>query len=429
MTYEQSLDFLYNSLPMFQRIGGAAYKPGLGTSMSLDDLFGNPHKTFKSIHIAGTNGKGSTSHLIASILQLSGYKVGLYTSPHLVDFRERIRVNGKMISKEAVTDFVNRYLGMKFDGSPSFFELTMIMAFDYFRSCNVDYAVIEVGLGGRLDSTNIITPVLSVITNISFDHTQFLGNTLPQIASEKAGIIKPGTPVVIGEDSPEIHDIFVQKAKIEGAPITFAEDRPAITGFERKDDLLYIDTTGYGTIIDELSGECQIKNANTVLTAVDRLKQLGVNITRDAILNGFRNVCEVSGLMGRWMIVGHAPRVVCDTGHNVGGIKYIVDQLEKESYTTLHIIIGFVNDKDISHILDMMPHNAVYYFTQASVTRALDCKALAEIAHEKGLTGNSYHTVKEAYEAAMKKCTEQDMIYVGGSTFIVADFLTITSKH
>ena len=348
MTYEQSLDFLYNSLPMFQRIGGAAYKPGLGTSMALDNLFGNPHKTFKSIHITGTNGKGSTSHLIASILQLSGYKVGLYTSPHLVDFRERIRVNGKMISKEAVTDFVNRYLDMNFDGSPSFFELTMMMAFDYFRSCNVDYAIIEVGLGGRLDSTNIITPILSVITNISFDHTQFLGNTLPQIASEKAGIIKPGIPVVIGEDCPEIHDVFVKKAKTEGAPITFAEEQPAITCVKRENDFLQIDTHDYGTIIGELSGECQTKNANTVLTAINWLKQFGVKITNEAVINGFRNVCEISGLMGRWMIVGHNPRVVCDTGHNVGGIKYIVNQLKKENYNTLHIIIGFVNDKDIS---------------------------------------------------------------------------------
>ena len=293
MTYKQSLDFLYNSLPMFQRIGGAAYKPGLGTSMALDNLFGNPHKTFKSIHIAGTNGKGSTSHLIASILQLSGYKVGLYTSPHLVDFRERIRVNGKMISKEAVTDFVNRYLDMNFDGSPSFFELTMMMAFDYFRSCNVDYAIIEVGLGGRLDSTNIITPILSVITNISFDHTQFLGNTLPQIASEKAGIIKPGIPVVIGEDCPEIHDVFIKKAKTEGAPITFAEEQPAITCVKRENDLLQIDTHDYGTIIGELSGECQTKNANTVLTAINWLKQLGVKITNEAVINGFKNVCEI----------------------------------------------------------------------------------------------------------------------------------------
>lgn len=429
MTYEQSLDFLYNSLPMFQRIGGAAYKPGLGTSMALDNLFGNPHKTFKSIHIAGTNGKGSTSHLIASILQLSGYKVGLYTSPHLVDFRERIRVNGKMISKEAVTDFVNRYLDMNFDGSPSFFELTMMMAFDYFRSCNVDYAIIEVGLGGRLDSTNIITPILSVITNISFDHTQFLGNTLPQIASEKAGIIKPGIPVVIGEDCPEIHDVFIKKAKTEGAPITFAEEQPAITCVKRENDLLQIDTHDYGTIIGELSGECQTKNANTVLTAINWLKQLGVKITNEAVINGFKNVCEISGLMGRWMIVGHNPRVVCDTGHNVGGIKYIVNQLKKENYNTLHIIIGFVNDKDISHILDLMPRNAVYYFTQASVSRALNCESLAKIAHEKGLAGNCYPTVKEAYKVAMENCSGQDMIYIGGSTFVVADFLPLVSNQ
>lgn len=426
MDYKEALDFLYNSLPMFQRIGGAAYKAGLDTSIALASLFDNPHRAFRSVHVAGTNGKGSTSHLLASMLRQSGYRVGLYTSPHLVDFRERIRVNGEMISRDAVIDFVNRYRAMHYDGAPSFFELTMVMAFDYFKRQQVDIAVIEVGLGGRLDSTNIISPMLSVITNISFDHTQFLGNTLPQIASEKAGIIKRRTPVVIGEDAPEIHDVFVNKALAEEASIVFAEERPQVTASHRDGDKWVLETRDFGTLIDELSGDCQVKNANTVLTAVGELRKLGIALPDDAVKDAFAHVCELSGLMGRWMIVGNTPRTVCDTGHNTGGWQYLSGQLRHEHYRRLHIVIGFVNDKDITHLLEMMPREATYYFTRASVPRALDCHVLAGMAQEKGLNGDSYATVKEAYDAARAAAAPDDMIFIGGSTFVVADFLEYT---
>lgn len=428
MDYKESLDFLYNSLPMYQRIGGAAYKAGLDTSIALATLFGNPHKAFRSIHVAGTNGKGSVSHLLASMLQRAGYRVGLYTSPHLVDFRERIRVDGEMISREAVTDFVSRYLAMGYGGSPSFFELTMVMAFDYFRLKQVDIAVVEVGLGGRLDSTNIITPMLSVITNISFDHTQFLGNTLPLIAAEKAGIIKPHVPVVIGEDAAEIHDVFVAKAAAEEAPIVFAEEQQQVKSARREHDRWIIETRDYGTIVDELSGDCQVKNAATVLAAVGELRKLGLNLLDEAVHDGFANVCEISGLMGRWMLVDDAPRTVCDTGHNTGGWQYLGRQLHNEHCRQLRIVIGFVNDKDIAHILEMLPQEAVYYFTQASVPRALDCHILADAARAKGLNGDAYPTVADAYCAALAASTADDMIFVGGSTFVVADFLSFKGR-
>ena len=429
MDYKESLDFLYNSLPMFQRIGGAAYKAGLDTSIALAARFGNPHESYRTIHVAGTNGKGSTSHLLASILQRAGYRVGLYTSPHLVDFRERIRVDGEMISREAVTDFVRRYRDMHYDGSPSFFELTMVMAFEYFKQMKVDIAVIEVGLGGRLDSTNIISPMLSVITNISFDHMQFLGNTLPQIASEKAGIIKPHTPVVIGEDAPEIHDVFVGKAASVGAPIIFAEQRPQVLAGRRENDRWLLETRDFGTVVDELSGDCQLKNANTVLVSVGELRRLGLTIPDCAVVDGFAGVCEISGLMGRWMVVGDRPRTVCDTGHNTGGWAYLSRQLRNEHYRRLHIVIGFVNDKDITHLLDMLPRNATYYFTRASVPRALDCNLLADRAREAGLQGRAYPTVAEAVAAARASATPDDMIFIGGSTFIVADFLSLPGRE
>ena len=423
MDYKESLDFLYNSLPMFQRVGGAAYKAGLGTSIALAELFDNPHKAFRSIHVAGTNGKGSVSHLLASILQRAGYRVGLYTSPHLVDFRERIRVNGEMISQEAVTDFVGRYQSMGYDGSPSFFELTMVMAFDYFRLRQVDIAVIEVGLGGRLDSTNIITPMLSVITNISFDHMQFLGDTLPLIAAEKAGIIKPHVPVVIGEDGAEIHDVFTSKAAAEDAPIVFAEEQRQVLSARREHDRWIIETSGYGTIVDELSGDCQVKNANTVLVAAGELRKLGICLPDAVVRDAFARVCELSGLMGRWMVVGTHPRTVCDTGHNTGGMQYIARQLRNEHYDTLRIVIGMVNDKDISGVLAMLPKEATYYFTRASVPRALPQDKLEALATQAGLKGRSFPTVKEAVTAAQKESRPEDLIFVGGSTFIVADLL------
>lgn len=409
---------------MFQRIGADAYKPGLDTSRRLDDLFGNPHRNYKTIHVAGTNGKGSVAHTLASVLQKSGYKVGLYTSPHLIDFRERIRINGEMIPKANVTNFVDRYLSCHFDGHPSFFELTMMMAFDYFNQEKVDIAVIEVGLGGRLDSTNIITPILSVITNISFDHTQFLGDTLPKIAFEKAGIIKHRIPVVIGEAEGDVRDVFANVAQTNEAPIIFAQDNPQVESFGRLGNYLSLKTKQFGNIEDELTGECQIHNANTILHAISSLKKLGLNITDNAVKEGFHNVCQISGLKGRWMEINDKPRVICDTGHNIGGFTYIVHQLKNENYTNLHIIIGFVNDKDIDHILEILPRNAKYYFTQASIPRALNCDTLSNKASEKGLYGGTFKSVVSAYQDAINKCADTDMVYIGGSTFVVADILS-----
>ena len=428
MTYQETIEYLYSQMPMFSRTGGDAYKEGLGTSLALDELYNHPHRAYKTIHVAGTNGKGSTSHLIASILQQSGFKVGLYTSPHLVDFRERIRVNGVMIPEQDVIDFVESYRNSGFEGHPSFFELTMTMAFDYFRKAEVDFAVIEVGLGGRLDSTNIITPVLSVITNISFDHTQFLGDTLPKIASEKAGIIKSGIPVIIGEAEGDVKQVFAEKAEKMYAPIIFAEECRQIKSFTRNGDSFVYETVANGTLNGELSGDCQVKNANTVLCAVHALQSIGVNIPQSAIESGFANVCSLSGLMGRWMVIGNSPRVICDTGHNVGGVQYIVRQLAKERYNRLHIVLGFVKDKDITHILEMFPRYATYYFTNASIPRALPAKELKAHATARGLDGNDYPTVEEAYHAAMETATPNDMIFIGGSTFIVADFLAIHDK-
>lgn len=410
-------------MPMFSRTGGDAYKEGLDNIISLSKLYGKPEETFKSIHVAGTNGKGSTSHLIASALQQSGYKVGLFTSPHLVDFRERIRVNGEMIPKQAVVDFVDTYISSGHSGKPSFFELTTMMAFDYFRNMGVDYAVVEVGLGGRLDSTNIILPVLSVITNISFDHTQFLGDTLAKIASEKAGIIKPGVPVVIGEAEGEVREVFAQKAADMQAPIVFAEDEQQILSHERVGDRLMMKTAENGILEGELTGDCQVKNANTALHAIHVLQSGGIDIPQNAIESTFAHVCELSGLMGRWMKVGENPRVVCDTGHNVGGVQYIVRQLAREKYSNLHIVLGFVKDKDITHILEMFPRYATYYFTNAAIPRALPAKELKALAVARGLDGNDYPTVQEAFSAACESAKADDMIFIGGSTFVVADFL------
>lgn len=425
MNYKETIDFLFTQVPMFQRIGSGAYKPGLQNTIALDNIFGNAHRTFRTIHVAGTNGKGSVSHTIASILQKSGYRVGLYTSPHLLDFRERIRVNGEMIPEEKVVDFVSRYRTCGFDGVPSFFELSTIMAFDHFRSEKVDIAVIEVGLGGRLDCTNIISPILSIITNISFDHTQFLGNTLSEIASEKAGIIKPGIPVVIGEAEGEVRQVFADKATLEDSPIVFAEDDRQILAHSKENGNLRLKTRDFGIIVDELSGDCQLKNANTILSALPLLREAGLNISDQAIKEGFAHVCEISGLMGRWMTVGTNPMVICDTGHNTGGFAYISAQLHAVKCTALRIVIGFVSDKDVSHVLAMLPHDATYYFAQASVPRAMDCNTLAALAEKAGLAGRSFSTVAEAYDTAIKESATSDFVYVGGSTFIVADLLAL----
>ena len=426
MTYDETVQYLFNCAPPFQQVGGAAYKEGLATTIALDNHLGNPHKKFLTIHVAGTNGKGSTSHTLAAILQECGYKVGLYTSPHLVDFRERIKVNGKMASKEYVIDFVKSHKAFFEPLQPSFFELTTAMAFNYFAEQDVDIAVIEVGLGGRLDCTNIITPILSIITNISFDHTQFLGNTLAEIANEKAGIIKPGVPVVIGETTTETKAVFTTKAKEADAPIVFAEEEALLLSAQPSPQGSFIyESTLFGIFEGELGGDYQQKNTNTLLSAIKILIDKGFSITTDNVRKGFTNVCATTGFTGRWQTVGTSPRMVCDAGHNTGGIKYIVEQLERESkkHTTLRIVFGMVNDKDITAVLAMMPTNAVYYFTQASIKRAMPSDELMTKALPYGLEGNCYLTVKDAVHAAKTESCASDFIFVGGSCFIVADLL------
>ena len=413
MTYKETIEYLFNSTPVFEHVGASAYKPGLQTTEILDAHYGHPHKNFKTIHIAGTNGKGSVSHSLASILQEAGYKVGLYTSPHLIDFRERIRVNGIPVSEEYVIRFVEdfKHLNSKriHPLSPSFFELTTALAFKYFAEEKVDIAVIEVGLGGRLDCTNIITPILSVITNISFDHTQFLGNTLAQIASEKAGIIKHQVPVVIGETTKETRPVFENKAKEMDAPIFFAEE---------------IDKSECDQYEFELKGSYQKKNLRTILCAMKRLPF----IHPEHIQKGLTNVCKNTGLMGRWQTLSTNPLIICDTGHNVGGWKYLAPQISSVPCDRLHIVFGMVDDKDIRNVLSMLPKNAVYYFTQANNHRAIPAQQVGELAKEYGLSGNTYPTVAQAYEEAKSSASENDFIFIGGSSYIVADLLCHISK-
>ena len=425
MTYQETLTYLYNSAPLFQHVGKAAYKEGLENTLALDEYFGHPHRKFRTIHVAGTNGKGSCSHTLAAILQSAGYRVGLYTSPHLVDFRERIRINGIPVSQEFVIDFVDKHRSFFEPLHPSFFELATAMAFHYFATQQVDVAVIEVGLGGRLDCTNIIHPDLCLITNISFDHVQFLGNTLAKIAGEKAGIIKPSVPVVIGETTPETKPVFQQKAAQVNAPIFFAEEEhPLLSALHDESGNYVYQTTRYHDLKGELGGICQEKNTNTLLTALPLLEQQGYHITETDIRNGFAHVCELTGLMGRWQKLSSHPTIVCDTGHNVGGIQYIVKQLSFQKYKQLHIVMGMVNDKDISGVLAMLPKDAIYYFTQASVQRALPAEKVKELASSYGLSGNAYPDVKTAVEAAQKRADADDFIFVGGSSFIVADLLS-----
>lgn len=426
MNYEETLDYLYNSAPLFQHIGKDAYKAGLENTYLLDEYFHHPHHTFRTIHVAGTNGKGSCSHTLAAILQSAGYKTGLYTSPHLVDFRERIRVNGISVPTTYVTDFVEKHRAFFEPLHPSFFELTTAMAFHYFAQEQVDVAVIEVGLGGRMDCTNIIRPDLCVITNISFDHVQFLGNTLAQIAGEKAGIIKEQVPVVIGETTPETKQVFMTRAKEANAPIHFAEEEQLlqVSTINHEGKRIY-QTTDYADLEGELGGLCQLKNTNTLLSAIRLLQQAGYRIAESDIRKGFAHVCELTGLMGRWQKLQDKPTLVCDTGHNVGGISYIVEQLAHQRYKRLHIVMGMVNDKDISGVLALLPRDAIYYFTKASVKRALPEKELQSLALLAGLHGNAYPDVETAITAARANADEKDFIFVGGSSFIVADLLKI----
>lgn len=439
MTYQETIKYLFNVTPMFEHIGASAYKPGLQTTEALDAHYGHPHRFYKTIHVAGTNGKGSCSHTIAAMLQHAGYKVGLYTSPHIVDFRERIRVNGQMVSEKYVIDFVEDFIHWNCSEQPndqqskleklypSFFELATAMAFKYFADEQVDVAVIEVGLGGRLDCTNIITPILSVITNISFDHTQFLGNTLAEIAAEKAGIIKPKVPVVVGEATSETRPVFEKKAMEADAPILFAEDLDEVlsTKPNNKGGLTY-KTRDFGKIEGELGGVYQEKNTNTILAAASVLKGdvIPISLSRTAISRGFADVCETTGLLGRWQTLQKNPLVICDTGHNVGGWQYLAPQIKSQPCKQLRIVFGMVDDKDIDTVLGMLPKDAVYYFTKASSKRAIPENIVCEKARALGLNGTTFSNVKDAFAKALSEADSDDFIFVGGSSYVVADLLS-----
>lgn len=426
MTYSQTIQYLYDRLPVFHRIGESAYKPGLDNTIRLMNALNNPHQRYRTIHIAGTNGKGSVSNMLAAVLQQAGYKVGLYTSPHLVDFGERIRVNGKMIDQQYVVDFVEKHFELFDEIEPSFFEATMAMAFNYFADTRVDIAVIEVGLGGRLDSTNIIQPELSVVTNISFDHVGFLGDTLAKIAFEKAGIIKTNTPVVIGEVLPETRPVFETKAKLENAPIYFAEERLNVSFSNYENAKMRVTTSESKSFIVGLSGLYQLKNIATALTALEQLNKLDFNVSEDDIAKGLELVTEITGLQGRWQVLQQNPTVVADTGHNVGGIQFVVEQLKTQAYQTLRIVIGMVNDKDITSVLALLPTEARYYFTQANIARALPAEELMEKAQSFGLKGRCYSSVEEAVNSALEESEKDDFVFVGGSNFIVGEALATT---
>lgn len=429
MTYPEAIQYLYQRLAVFHHVGASAYKPGLDNTIRLLGALGNPHTRYKTIHIAGTNGKGSVSHMMASVLQESGYKTGLYTSPHLVDFGERVRVDGTMISQEYVVDFVETHQALFAEIQPSFFEATMAMAFAYFAHCGVDVAVIEVGLGGRLDSTNIICPELSVITNISFDHTGFLGSSLEQIAGEKAGIIKKNTPVVVGEYLPETRPVFQQKADEMNAPLIFAEDVLQVVSYQYVDDKMQVSLSDGKSYKAGLTGTYQLKNIVTTLVAVEQLQQRDFLIPRRAIDKGVERVIENTGLQGRWQVAGEHPKIVLDTGHNTGGIAWVVRQLKEQTYSTLRIVIGMVNDKDISTVLSLLPREALYYFTQANIERALPADELMRIAYPYGLMGKAYTTVQAAIHEAVADADADDFIFVGGSNFVVGEALEALRKR
>lgn len=406
MTYQETVKWMFAQLPMYQLQGASAYKTDLTNTILLADYLGHPERDIKFIHVAGTNGKGSTSHMLASILQEAGYKTGLYTSPHLKDFRERIKISGSDISEDFIVDFVSKHQSFFEANQLSFFEMTVGLAFDYFNRENVDIAIIETGLGGRLDSTNIITPLLSVITNIGIDHVQFLGNTLELIAGEKAGIIKPKVPVVIGEYTRETKPVFEAKANKTQSKIYFASD---LISEDYPSDLI---------------GDYQIHNKKTAVQAIRVLQsQNEFLISDENIKKGFLNVVKNTGLQGRWQQLQSNPKVICDTAHNKQGLEVVLNQIQKDDFEQLHAVLGVVNDKDLSEILPLFPQNAKYYFCRPNIPRGLDASVLKEAASELGLKGNAYNSVSEAYGAALKSASEKDFIYIGGSTFVVAEIL------
>lgn len=425
LSYDDTLRFLYENLPMFQRIGAAALKNDLTNTVALCTALGDPQKKFKSIHVAGTNGKGSSSHMLASIFQSAGYKTGLYTSPHLKEFTERIKINGAEVSRGFIIDFVDRIRPVIERIKPSFFEITVAMAFDYFAQNNIDVAMIEVGLGGRLDSTNVITPELSLITNIGWDHKDILGDTLEKIASEKAGIIKPGVPVVISERQENVEEVFIRKSNEVSAPLYFATDRYKSVRRGQKDlagfDIFKDGVLAYRDLQLPLQGFYQGRNILGVINSVDLLRKMGWNISDNKLLEGLDSTVRQTGLKGRWQILGEHPLKVCDTAHNIDGMREVVRQIDQQVFHTLHLVIGMVKDKDITQVLRLLPKHAHCYFCQAKIPRALDAGVLAEQALNEGLTGVVIADVNEAISLAETRATADDMIFIGGSTFVVAE--------
>lgn len=423
MNYQQTIDYLYNRLPMFSKVGGSALKHDLHNIRALCNILGHPETRYAMVHIAGTNGKGSTSHMLSAILQQAGYKTGLYTSPHLRDFRERIRVNGEMMTEEAVIGFVQRMQPHIETIDPSFFEVTVAMAFEYFAAEEVDIAIIETGMGGRLDSTNIITPILSVITNISFDHMQFLGDTLPLIAVEKAGIIKPGVPVIISETQEETKQVFEETAARQQSAISFADQHYKVTNAVPGPESLRLTINEKRSFTLDLSGNYQKKNILGVLNAVDILRQQGWQISEEDLAIALSQVKRLTGMGGRWEVIGQHPYTVLDVAHNEAGIRVVLEQLALVQYKKLHIVTGFVKDKDVPAALALLPSSAIYYFTRAQIPRAMDEQQLLQLGHQAGLQGHAYSTVPEAYRAAQANAAEDDMILVCGSFFIVGEIV------
>lgn len=434
MTYEETTQYLFKQTANYEQQGQTGYKEGLENSLALDERYNHPHHQFKSIHVAGTNGKGSCSHMLAAILQRCGYKVGLYTSPHLVDYCERIRINGKTISRDYVVNFVEEGKSFFEELGASFFEITTAMAFKYFADNSIDIAVVEVGLGGRLDSTNIIAPIVSVITNISLDHTELLGSTLEQIAMEKGGIIKRGVPVIIGETTPETHVLFKALADEAEAPIIFAEEHAEVASYEPRNEGGFRYTTKHLGVFDcELSGYYQPKNMNTMLPVLNELMKQGYLVACEkpaflAIVNkemndALTNIHKLTGLAGRWQTVRHNPTVVCDTGHNIGGWEYLGNQLSEIVCNQKRVVFGILEDKDVFGIMSKLPKDAIYYFCRPDTERALPVQSVQVVGQQLGLIGNTYSSVTEAYETALKESGQDDFIFVGGSNYVVAEFL------
>ncbi len=430
MTYQETLDYMYSKLPMFHRIGPAALKPDLTNTLALCKALGNPETKFKSIHIAGTNGKGSVSHLLASVLQEAGYKTGLYTSPHLLDFRERIKINGEMIDQKTVTAFIKKNQKVIDKLQPSFFEVTVAMAFDYFAQNEIDIAIIETGLGGRLDSTNVIKPVLSVITNISYDHQNLLGETLAEIATEKAGIIKQRVPVVIGKQDPETDPVFSKKAKETNSTLFHADanityKNPHLDNGMLKAEYMNKRSGSVYHVLSPLSGQYQLENITTVLQSIEILNDKEFKISKENIKNGLKNVKENTGLRGRWEIIGTSPLIICDVAHNEAGLEAVFEQANELTRGKMRVVYGMVKDKDIDKAIDMLPKKAHYYFSAPALPRALAVKDLNKVATKAGLNGKPFNSVKEAYQKAVEEAAPNDIVLVLGSVFVVAEVLAI----